>query len=155
MQAVAAQIAVCFLYQRRTDLLSAIEQAGQHEVASQFELNALHVLAGQPRLAENVFMHDDSLVELTPTPQQTTQGQMGFERIVVHFEVIDKGRECPVRLFVQQVIQALVIIGADYVSAFLALAPAKPPADANGRENQNVKQAVFHMLYSSVLLIQC
>ena len=69
---------------------------------------------------------------------------MGFQRVVINLEVFNEGGYRPVRLFVEQVVQALVVIRADYFRRFGAVASPKQPTYTNSPDDQCVKYEVIH-----------
>ena len=56
-------------------------------------------------------MDNHGLVNLSSAAQQATQCKVGFKGVIINFQAVDKGGNSPVRLFIKQVVQPLVVVG--------------------------------------------
>ena len=95
-------------------------------------------------MLQYVLVHGYGLLQLAATTQQTAHCQVRLERVRTDVEIFDESCNCPIRLVVQQVIDALVVVWSKCLRGFHLLTAPQPPANADGQNYEQVKRPSVH-----------
>ena len=129
------------LQQALQHVLGAVEQPGLEVVARQLQQRVGLGLVVQVRAGDQVLVQPDGALDLAAPPHQVADHDVGLDRVGVQVDRVDEQVHGLVRLFVEQVVEALQVVPRDRLGgALLQVAPRRPPAGEGGDRQQQPQQ---------------
>jgi hypothetical protein len=124
--------------------LGPIEQASAQIILAQFQHGSAALIVGQVGSCDQATVDMDRPVHFTATTEQVPQSQVRFGGILIYIGHAGKNFDGLIWLVVDQVIQALEILGAAHgcIAPPRVVAPSHPPARGSGNGQQQPQQ--FH-----------
>ena len=91
------------------DFFSPVKQARLQEILPKFSHSLQLEILRKIVAIDKALMHADGTLGFATATKQSPQCKMQLDRLWINLDGVDKGLDCPIRLFIQQKIQSLEI----------------------------------------------